>query len=286
MRSSQPVTACLPIATVKASIAGWLIRTTFAFLTLALSNTAWAAEPTVEYYDVRGATMEQLRKAMQENGPVGKDGTRHEIYTKWQVFWNYKLVPAGATCKLVSINTRPEVTITMPKLVSEGEVPEHLQRSWESYSSALRIHANGYYDNAIGAAGEIERRLTGMSSTSGCKLLAEELNGKAKAVIDEYKAKDRAHEANPVQLAEQSTCKKPEYPADSRRNGEQGIVNASFLIGPDGHVIDRKIVRSSGFVNLDNAVLDALGKCSFKRAGKDVTPEPQWQPVQYVWVLQ
>ena len=80
-------------------------------------------------------------------------------------------------------------------------------------------------------------------------------------------------------------CKKPEYPAASIRYEEQGTVTLSFLIGIDGKVVDKKIIKSSGFVALDTAALNAIAKCSFRPATADGKPEQSWQPVQYVWSL-
>lgn len=86
-------------------------------------------------------------------------------------------------------------------------------------------------------------------------------------------------------VADFSTCNKPDYPRQSRRNEEAGTVTLSFLIGVDGQVIDSKIVNSSGFDKLDLAARTALGKCKFKPGSTDGKPEQSWMQVQYVWQL-
>ena len=48
------------------------------------------------------------------------------------------------------------------------------------------------------------------------------------------------------------------YPMDARRQGMQGIVDAEFVITKDGSVKGVKIIRSSGYRILDEAVVDAL----------------------------
>lgn len=83
-----------------------------------------------------------------------------------------------------------------------------------------------------------------------------------------------------------NTCARPEYPRSSQRNEEQGVSTISFLIGPDGRVMDSKLTKSSGFRDLDRAAQSALGKCRFKPAMVDGQPQQTWTAVQYVWTLE
>jgi protein TonB len=87
-------------------------------------------------------------------------------------------------------------------------------------------------------------------------------------------------------VADFNTCAKPEYPKASLRNEETGISTISFLIGVDGHVMDSKIQKSSGFRDLDKAAQLALGKCRFKPAMVEGAPQQAWVAVQYVWTLE
>jgi protein TonB len=86
-------------------------------------------------------------------------------------------------------------------------------------------------------------------------------------------------------VADFNTCAKPEYPKSSLRNEETGVSTISFLIGVDGHVMDSKLQKSSGFRDLDKAAQLALGKCRFKPAMVDGQPQQAWTAVQYVWQL-
>jgi protein TonB len=82
-----------------------------------------------------------------------------------------------------------------------------------------------------------------------------------------------------------SSCAKPDYPKSSLRNEETGTSTMSFLIGVDGHVVEAKVQKSSGFRDLDKAAINALSKCTFKPGTVDGKPEQSWAPVQYVWTL-
>ncbi|TFW14966.1 energy transducer TonB [Duganella callida] len=83
-----------------------------------------------------------------------------------------------------------------------------------------------------------------------------------------------------------STCAKPEWPKSSLRNEETGTVQLSFLIATDGHVADAKVVKSSGFRDLDKAAVNGISKCRFKPGTEDGVPKEGWQQMQYVWTLE
>jgi len=83
-----------------------------------------------------------------------------------------------------------------------------------------------------------------------------------------------------------STCAKPEWPKSSLRNEETGTVTLSFLIGTDGRVADSKVVKSSGFRDLDKAAVAGISKCRFKPGTVDGVPQQAWQQMQYVWTLE
>ena len=81
-----------------------------------------------------------------------------------------------------------------------------------------------------------------------------------------------------------SSCSRPVYPEEDARLKNTGTVTMNFLIGPDGRVLESKLVKSSGHRSLDEAARSALVKCRFK---SPLTPEGQpvqaWTAVQYVW---
>jgi protein TonB len=87
-------------------------------------------------------------------------------------------------------------------------------------------------------------------------------------------------------VADFNTCAKPEWPKSSLRNEETGTVTLQFLIGVDGRVADSKIVKSSGFRDLDKAAVTGISKCKFKPGSVDGKPEQAWMQMQYVWTLE
>jgi protein TonB len=81
-----------------------------------------------------------------------------------------------------------------------------------------------------------------------------------------------------------SKCK-ADYPKASLMNEEQGTVSMSFLVSPDGSVVESKLEKTSGFKNLDKAALKSLAACKFKPGTKDGAPAQTWAKVDYAWKL-
>lgn len=95
--------------------------------------------------------------------------------------------------------------------------------------------------------------------------------------------------AEPVRVAPvidaAHSCRPPQYPAASRRNGEAGTVVVAFLIETDGTVAESRVASSSGFERLDEAARAALSLCRFKPGTVDGRPERSSARIQYVWTL-
>jgi bla regulator protein blaR1 len=91
------------------------------------------------------------------------------------------------------------------------------------------------------------------------------------------------HEDRPA-TADFASCGKPVYPPASLAAGNEGTVTVSMLVQPDGSVGDAKVIKSSGFVPLDEAARDGIKLCKFHPAIRGGKTVQEWTPVQYVWV--
>jgi periplasmic protein TonB len=80
------------------------------------------------------------------------------------------------------------------------------------------------------------------------------------------------------------TCK-ADYPKASLMNEEQGTTSMSFLVAPDGAVLDSKLEKTSGSKNLDKAAIKSISACKFKPGTKDGAPAQTWTKVDYAWKL-
>lgn len=78
-------------------------------------------------------------------------------------------------------------------------------------------------------------------------------------------------------------CRYPEYPARSARNNEQGTTQVQFLISETGQLVNAEVTKSSGYRELDRAVISALSSCPMLPAIVDSRPSEGKAIINYVW---
>jgi protein TonB len=125
-----------------------------------------------------------------------------------------------------------------------------------------------------------------IANATNVKPATNELQKPAPAAPPAPPAPGPAKPVNVAAVADFSTCAKPEWPKSSLRNEETGTVTLSFLIAADGRVADSKVVKSSGFRDLDKAAVNGISKCRFKPGLTDGKPTEAWMQMQYVWTLE
>ena len=81
-----------------------------------------------------------------------------------------------------------------------------------------------------------------------------------------------------------SFCR-PVYPHEALLRLEHGIVSLEFTVGVKGKLIGSRIVKSSGFRDLDAAALTALLHCSFQPAYRNGVPIQASFTIDYSWQL-
>lgn len=78
----------------------------------------------------------------------------------------------------------------------------------------------------------------------------------------------------------------PDYPALSRRLGEEGQVMLRVLIGADGQPQQVELRRSSGYERLDRAALDTVRRWRFVPGKRNGVAEAMWFNVPINFVLE
>jgi D-alanyl-D-alanine endopeptidase (penicillin-binding protein 7) len=83
-----------------------------------------------------------------------------------------------------------------------------------------------------------------------------------------------------------NSCAKPSWPDGAVQRNEQGTVTLGFEVGSDEKMKNSKVLKSSGFADLDEAARGAIAKCTFKAATQAGKPVASALKVQYVWSLE
>ncbi len=78
-------------------------------------------------------------------------------------------------------------------------------------------------------------------------------------------------------------CGYPEYPPTAVQKNESGEVIVGLLLNKDGRVKSYKILKSSGYSDLDETSIDAFKTCVFEPLLKEHAPIEGWTKMQWVW---
>lgn len=89
----------------------------------------------------------------------------------------------------------------------------------------------------------------------------------------------------PETSADYSDNPLPQYPAISRRLGEEGRLKVRVCVKVDGTVSSATVSKSSGFERLDRATVEALWQWRFKPARRGDEPVPGCVTVPWNWSL-
>lgn len=142
------------------------------------------------YYNINGATANDLRHQMDRFGPADERRVHHDAYTEWYVDWHYSYVVANDGCERGPITVTVSITQTFPKWDPPPEAPPSLIKQWNTYLEALQLHENGHREIGIEAGEEVLRTLSELSSYPTCGELEQIADRKGQIVLDEYRQKE------------------------------------------------------------------------------------------------
>lgn len=105
-------------------------------------------------------------------------------------------------------------------------------------------------------------------------------------IYAEAVAADKVAGKRTTARADLNSCAKPAWPDGAIARNETGTVTLNFEVGADHRLKNSRVVKSSGFADLDEAARSAVAKCKFKAATQAGKPVASQLKVQYVWTLE
>jgi predicted secreted Zn-dependent protease len=118
------------------------------------------ADATMQYYDITGATAEDLRASMDARGPVDGSGHRNDAFTAWDVRWTWPLHP-DTSCILSGATITTSITVTFPRWLPPAEASASLIERWNAYESALVTHESGHVSFVVATAADVLAAIKG-----------------------------------------------------------------------------------------------------------------------------
>ena len=142
------------------------------------------------FYPVSGRTSRDLKEQMKRNGPGAESKIWGDARTKWQVNWNYGLMPVPGGCRIHKVATSVHVTFIMPRWTDPSDGNPELREKWNTFVKALQRHEDGHKEHGIHAAQEIESRVAGLQPMGSCGEVQKAANTLANGIVEKYKRQD------------------------------------------------------------------------------------------------
>lgn len=147
------------------------------------------------YYSLNGATADELRKQMNQQGPFDDlEKRRYDANTTWFVHWSYRYTQTNHSnqvqCVIASVLTKVEVVFSLPQWEPPLNASPMLFADWNRYIAALQIHEDGHKDHGIAAGRDILTELQQFPAYASCDALKAAAFAAAQAVIRRYNYAD------------------------------------------------------------------------------------------------
>ena len=161
------------------------------------SAGAAAARPSIvaseQYYDIDGSSAGALRNQISRLGPKDESGKSQDALTVWSIEWVYGTAQRGDSCVLRDVKVTLTVAVTLPRWKPPATASAELQKSWQAYLKAVRLHEAGHRTIAERNAREVMAALTTLRGTNCNKLLGDASNTVERIVAD-GRARNRAYD--------------------------------------------------------------------------------------------
>ena len=143
----------------------------------------------IEYYDVTGATMEELQRQIRAKGVEGWAGA---TWTRVKYELSVREDPDG--CRIVAVNAAFDARIRLPRWANRREAPEAEQRAWDAWLPILRRHEEGHVRIGREAAARVERAVWDTPGGSSCADLTARARARADAVLADLRRRQRDYD--------------------------------------------------------------------------------------------
>jgi predicted secreted Zn-dependent protease len=142
------------------------------------------------YYKIKGATTHELRAQMDQLGPVDGFGHRHDMYTQWEVNWNYPYSQNEGSCAPGPVEIRTTIIFTFPTWEPPPDTSTELVEQWNNYLNLGQIHEDGHKEIALEVSQEILRALQAIPAYSSCELLEQAVDQKGEELLEQFRQKE------------------------------------------------------------------------------------------------
>lgn len=148
--------------------------------------------PTEQTYEVRGASIEEIRQSLR-SAAAEAIGGRATGYHRWNIRWSYQYRETPGGCEVTEVDIDLESTITLPRWEDRESADSALIAYWDAYLTALRNHEYCHRVLAYQQANELDRTLRRFRSPA-CGLLRGDADAAGRTILEKYRLANEAYD--------------------------------------------------------------------------------------------
>ncbi len=168
-------------------------------------------DANVAYYDISAATLQELRRGMQQQGPRW-EGRAWSATTQSHFRWTYQYERRGVSCELRRVRVQVRTVVTFPRWNPTAPPDSATLEWWYQLNAGLMEHERGHALLSVKTAGEIASTLERLSHPQ-CAPLGELANQTGRGLISRERAQqleyDRATRHGATQIAQAARLAAP-----------------------------------------------------------------------------
>jgi predicted secreted Zn-dependent protease len=143
------------------------------------------------YYAVGGGDLQAVREDIARKRPWKEE---QDGFTRWTVTWSFTTRDSRSACSIDTIQTKTDITITLPRWTVPVTADESMRASWQRYLTALAAHEDGHKRIALAAAAEVRKRISQTKPAADCAAMEQSINREAKKGLDQFVEREKAYD--------------------------------------------------------------------------------------------
>jgi len=152
------------------------------------TEPAFAGIPnvTIDYYDVSGSTVPEIRASMAARGlRDSADGSAIDAQSHVEMRWRWEGDGKGG-CDLANASVEFSATVILPRLIDVETVPAPVLLRWRSFATALSEHEAGHIRYGFNRVADVKAAIAASDCTGA--------NDAARAVIEANNLRDATYD--------------------------------------------------------------------------------------------
>ena len=126
------------------------------------------------FYEIGGFTFRDVRREIYYRSPKRISNMVAVAWCRWEISWVIHTRQDETLCRINAIDTRVDVSITMPRWVNYASAETGMKEAWDTYYKSVLAHEEAHGNHGIAAGRDIQHRLPELTGRYSCKDLRED----------------------------------------------------------------------------------------------------------------